>query len=203
MIKGPVINMDNRFNEVFPSFDPHNREFSLGSWLINTFLSRFSFYFFNKYSDDNLKAHLCQLNDLLIISSSDPSYALVVMDTRIKNNMANSITHIHVYNKPVIKTLHYAVNVTTTEAELFAIKYGINQATNISGISRIVIIMDLLHAAQRIFDSSLHPFQIHSASISNELRNFFLQNQNNSIEFWECPSRCNWLLHKAVNRETK
>ena len=117
--------------------------------------------------------------------------------------MVTSITYIHVYNKPVIKTLHHAVNVMTTEAELFTIRYGINQTTSISGISKIVVITDSPHAAQRIFDSLLHLFQIHSMSISNKLRNFFSQNHNNSIEFWKCPSYCNWLLHKAVDKETK
>ena len=48
--------------------------------------------------------------------------------------------------------------------------------------------MDLLHAAKQIFDSSVHPYQIHLAIISRELREFFIKNQQNSIEFWECPS---------------
>jgi len=139
----------------------------------------------------------------MIVSSSDPSYALVVTNASIKNNIATSIAHIHIHNKPVIKTLYYTVNITTTEAELFTIRCGINQATSIPGISKIVVITDLLHAAQRIFDSSLHPFQIHSASILNELKRFFLQNLNNSIKFWECPSHCNWSLYKAVDKESK
>jgi len=33
--------MDNRFNEVFPSFDPYNSEFSLGSRIIDIFPSCF------------------------------------------------------------------------------------------------------------------------------------------------------------------
>ena len=40
-------------------------------------------------------------------------------------------------------------------------------------------------------------------SISNELRRFSLQNLNNSMKFWECPSHCNWSLHKAINKESK
>ena len=39
--------------------------------------------------------------------------------------------------------------------------------------------------------------------ILTELQKFFLQHQNNSIEFWEYPSHLNWFLHKAVNKETK
>ena len=158
MIKDLIVDMDNRFNEVFSSFDPLNKEFAPGSWIINIFSSCFLFYSFNKYSNKNFKTHSHQLNNISIISSLDPSYACVVTDTSIKNNIATFITHIHVHNKPVIKTIYYTVNVTSIEAGLFTIRCGINQATNISGISKIVIIMDLLHAAWRIFDSLLHSF---------------------------------------------
>ena len=48
-----------------------------------------------------------------------------------------------------------------------------------------------------------HPFQIHIAAILRELHFFFSHSQDNSIKFWECPSRCNWSLHKVVNKETK
>ena len=46
-------------------------------------------------------------------------------------------------------------------------------------------------------------FQIHAASISHELRNFFDNSCNNIIEFLECSSHCEWTLHRAINRETK
>ena len=110
------------------------------------------------------------------------------MDASIKNNMAISIAHIHVHNKPIVKMLHYAVNVTSTEAEIFAIRCGINQAINIPGISKIIVVTNSIHVMKRIFDLSLHPFQMHSAFISKELRKFFLLSINNSIKFWECPS---------------
>ena len=121
----------------------------------------------------------------------------------VSKTMTASISHIHVHDKPLIKTIHHVVNVTTTEAKLFAIRCGISQATNIKDISKIIVITDLLHTAQKNFDYLSHPFQIHSVSILNELRKFFLQNWNNSIKFWECPNRCNWSLHKSVDRETK
>jgi len=96
------------------------------------------------------------------------------------------------------------VNVTTTEAELFTIKCSINQATALPGISNIAVLIDSIHTARRIFDYySLHPFQIHMAAISAELRIFFSKNHDNSIEFWECLSCCKWPFHKVVNEETK
>ena len=95
------------------------------------------------------------------------------------------------------------VNITSTEAELFAIRCGINKAINIPRIFKIIVITDSIYAVKRIFDSFFHSFQIHSVFISNELRKFFLLSTNNSIEFWECPSHCNWSLYQMVNKETK
>jgi len=43
-IRGIFINMDNRFNKVFPAFDPFNKEFALSSKIINSFANYFSFH---------------------------------------------------------------------------------------------------------------------------------------------------------------
>jgi len=169
MIKGPVVDMDNRFNEVFSSFDPLNLEFALGYKIIDSFSSCFLFYFFNKYSDESLISCLYQLDEITIVSSENPSHALVITDTSIKNNTATSITHIYIHNRSVVKTLYHAVNINSTKAELFAIRCGINQATNSIEISKIIVITNSIHAAKKIFDLSSHPFQNHSASILYEL----------------------------------
>ena len=195
--------MNNRFNEVFSSFDPLNKEFSPGSCIIDIFPNCFSFYPYNKHSDNSLKAHSQQLNNNAITSLLNQSYTLIVTDAGIKNNMATSIAYIHVCDKPIIKMIHHMVNITSTEAGLFAIRCGINQAVNIPEISKIVIITDFVHTVKRIFNSSLLSFQIHLASISKELRKFFLLSTNNSIAFWEYPSCYKWSLYKSVDRKTK
>jgi len=59
--------------------------------------------------------------------------------------------------------------------------------------------MDSIHTAKKIFDASLHPYQIHSSAISCELRDFFKQNSNNSIEFWDCPSVVATTRHSRTN----
>ena len=203
MIKGPIININNRFNEVFLFFDLQNSEFSPDIRIIDTFSSHFSFHSFNKQSNDSLLSHSHQLNNLVIVSSENPLYALAVTDTSIKNNMATSIAHIYICNRPIVKTLYHTVNVTSMEAELFAIRCGINQATNSQGISKIIIVTDLIHLAKIIFDSSFYPFQVHTAFILSDFRKLFTLNLNNEIKFWECPSQCDWSLHKVVNKETK
>ena len=171
MIKGPIVDIDNRFN----------KEFALGSRLIDIFHSCFSFHYSNKQSNESIKLHICHLNNIAIKSSSDLSYALVISNTSIKNNVVTSITHIYVHDKSIIKTIHHMVNITSTEAELFAIRYGINQAIIISGISKIIVITDSIHTTRRIFDSSSH--LLYAAAISTELRKFFTKNYHNSIEF--------------------
>jgi len=97
--------------------------------------------------------------------------------------MATSIAYVYIYNKPVIKTLYHAVNVNNTEAKLFATRCNINQATTSSGISKIVVITDSIHAAKKIFNPVSHPFQIHTSSILHKLQNFFVSYQENLIEF--------------------
>jgi len=54
----------------------------------------------------------------------------------IKNNITNSIAHIYIVNKPLIKTVYHVVNITSTEAELFAIRCGINQLLYFNNISK-------------------------------------------------------------------
>jgi len=81
----------------------------------------------------------------MIVSSKTLSYALIVTNISIRNNVATSIAHIYICNRPVFKTLHHTVNITSTEAELFAIRCGINQASNSQGILKIIIVTDLIY----------------------------------------------------------
>ena len=125
------------------------------------------------------------LDNITLTFSSDFSIALKIADASIKNQVATSISHIHIYNKQVIKMIHHAINVTTTEAKLFAIRCGINQTTNLQGIRKIVVITD---SARKIFNYSLYSFQVHMTSISNKLRRFFDTNNSNTIEFCKYSS---------------
>ena len=180
--------MDNRFNEVFPSFDPLNIEFFPCSCLSNVYPSRFSFHSFIKHSNNNLEDCFNQLNNITIMFLLNHLHTHIISDADIMNNIVTSIAHIHIYNRPIIKMIHHAVNITSTEAKLFITRCGINQAVNLPEISKIIIIIDSIHTAKKIFNLAIHPFQIHSATISKKLRKFFLTNSDNSIAFWECPS---------------
>ena len=55
MIKGSVVDMDDRFNKVFPAFDLLNKEFSPGFRIIDSFSNCFLFHLFKKSSDKTFK----------------------------------------------------------------------------------------------------------------------------------------------------
>ena len=76
------------------------------------------------------------------------------------------------YNS-IKKTIHYAVNITSTETELFAIRYRINQTVQIPEASHIVVITDTIHSVRCIFDSTTHCYQIQLIAIALHLRIFF------------------------------
>jgi len=71
--------------------------------------------------------------------------------------------------------IHHTVNVMPMEAELFAIRCGINQTTSISNINTIIIITDLLHTTKRIFDLLIYPYQSQSSFILRKLGKFFIK----------------------------
>jgi len=159
-IKSSIVNVNSHLNGIFLCFDPFNTEFHLENRLIDFFPSHFSFYKADCSSKESKSHHFSSLNSIMLTILSDLSTVVVVSDTNIKNNIATLITHIHLFNSLLKKTLHYVINITTTEAKLFAIRYGINQAIQIPGISCIIIITNTLHVAQRIFNSTIHLYQI-------------------------------------------
>ena len=134
--------------------------------------------------------------------SFSPSMALVITDTSIKNDIAISISHVHSANQPIIKTVHHAAFVTSTKAELFAIRCGINQACIKENMLKIIIVTDSIYAI-KIFNSKSHPYQSHIIAILSELHRFFNTKQDNSIEFWECPSHLKWRFHHDINKDSK
>ena len=100
----------------------------------------------NRRNEENIKAYIHKLDEITFQALLDPKTAIVVLDASIKNQVTTSIAHIHIHDSPVIKTIHHAINVTSTEPKLFAIRCGINQATQLSNINQIIIILQLINS---------------------------------------------------------
>ena len=95
---------------------------------------------------------------------------------------------------PLSSKLSTMLSITSTKAELFAIRYELNQAIQLSNIEYIIVIADSIHAAKKIFNLLIHPYQVQTLVISKEIREFFERSHHNSIDFWNCPSQDRWSL---------
>ena len=200
LTKGHLINSYNKSHGIFPSFSPLSIEFSPGHHIIDNFSDHF---LVNRKEKTKNNTHTQELDEMVLQVSSLPHTALMVTDASIKNDCATSISHIHLVNSPLTKTVHHASFVTSTEAELFTIRCSINQACSKDYILKIIIITDSIHTAKKIFDSNSHLYHLHSIVILRELQEFFNSNLDNSIEFWECPSHLKWRFHCDVNKDSK
>ena len=158
LTKGYLIDTCNKTYGIFPSFSSLNPKFSPGHCIIDNFSDCFSFNLVNKKEKEISKIRAQELDNMVFRNFSRPHTALVIIDASIKNDIATSILHIHLANHPLTKTVHHVSFVTSTEVELFAIRYSINQACSINNVSKIIIITDSIYVAKKIFDSESHPF---------------------------------------------
>ena len=126
LTKGHLIDSKFKSYGIFPSFSPLDPVFAPGHCIIDNFSNRFSFNLANKKEKEKNNHRTQELDEMVIRNSSDPNTALVITNASIKNDIAMSISHIHSANCPLIKTVHHASFVMSSEAELFAIRYGIN-----------------------------------------------------------------------------
>ena len=125
-VKDPIVDTNNRLNGIFNPFNSFSSKFSLRNRIIDIFSSHFSFYIFDRKCAKVKKMHLHKLNELILYTSVDLKTAIVVSNVNIKNQVAISIAYIYIHDISVIKTIHYAINITSTEAKLFIIRCGLN-----------------------------------------------------------------------------
>ena len=76
------------------------------------------------------------------------------------------IAHIHSRLNTVAKTIYHAINITSTEVELFAIRCGINQVVQVTNASHTIVITNAIHLVRCIFDSLSHPYQLQPITIA-------------------------------------
>jgi len=201
-IKSSIIDANNHLNRILSSFDSLNSEFHPSYRLIDIFSSHISFHNADHSSNKSKAAHCKKLNKIILESSSDQKSVIIITDASIKNNVTASIAHIHFFNNPLKKMLHHVVDITPTEAELFTIRCGINQAVQTQDVSCIIVITNTIHVSKKIIDPFMHPHQQQTIAVSKELHAFFNNHSDNTIEFWNCP-KDEWHLHAVVYKEMK
>jgi len=120
------MNTNNYLNKIFPVFDSLNRELSSSFYLVDTFPDHFSFYLANQ-KDINAKiAYQNKLKNIYKISSNNQDIILIISNVSIKNNIAILFLHIWRRHEIIAKNIHYPMDVSSTKAKLFVIRYGIS-----------------------------------------------------------------------------
>jgi len=123
--------MNNQLNEVFSTFNSLNSILHLGCRLIDIFFGYIVFHNADCSSNENKISYCKKLDKIILEFLSDPRTVVIISNMSIKNNVAFSISHIHSFNNLLKKTLYYAINIISTEAELFAIRCSISQTVQI------------------------------------------------------------------------
>jgi len=83
----------------------------------------------------------------------------------------------------------HATNITSTKAKIMSMRLRLKQALTTVGVKKITIITDTIHGAQKLFDTSLHPYQTLVTPTMEKIYNFFSQSPDNIIAIWHCPSK--------------
>jgi len=188
--------MDNRFNGIFLSFTSLHPKLSSSHRIIDNFSD---YLVFNVHSKQkNNKACAYQLDNIVIETSSSSSTTIIVTNASIKNDVSTLILYRHIHNNLIAKTVHHMVHVTSTEAELFTIRYSINQASNHNDTSKIIIVTGFIHVARKIFDLFLYSFQVHSVAILTECCGNHLS-QRQMIT--QAVNLLSWILSRNFTRE--
>jgi len=147
-LKNHVVNSNDCLNSLFSSFNSLHKEISSSFHLVDNFSDCFSFHTVNCRDKDVAKAYLQNLNRTIEDFCIDPETIIIIFDASIKNNVITSISHVCSHQNILAKTIHYAINITSTEVELFTIRCGINQAIHIQNVHHIFVITDAIHSAR-------------------------------------------------------
>jgi len=79
--------------------------------------------------------HLNKLENVYQCFSNILETVFIISDISVKNNITTSIFYIQRKYNIIRKIIYHVINILSTEAELFAIKYGINQATQLQDVT--------------------------------------------------------------------
>ena len=106
--------------------------------------------------------------------------------------MATSISHIWRKQEIIAKSIHHVINITSIKAKLFAMRCGINCATQLQDIAHNIVITDAIPATKQIFDTSIHPHQITLESFL--IKTLIIQFQNEIVLAVSSSLHTYWLI---------
>jgi len=203
-LKSPIIDIDHHLIQTFPAFTTKPvRIFTPGLCLVDRFPSQFPFFFASDKSDKSKTHHLNTLKNTFSSSLSSPSHTCIIADGGVKNGTITAISHIWHANTRIKRLQMHAMNASSTEAEIMAMRIGLEFALSIEDIKHITLITDSIHAAKKIFDTTIHPYQSLITPLATKIHEFFAKLADHIISIWHYPSNLKWKPHKDVDNDVK
>jgi hypothetical protein len=101
-------------------------------------------------------------------------------------------------NQPLVSGW-VAGRVLSLDAELFAIRSAVVQATMLNNCNHIIVFIDSLTSAQRAMDPSVHSGQALSLAICKAVNEWLAVSAVNHIEFIQAPSKLKWGIHHEAH----
>jgi len=112
-------------------FDSLNKEFTPGFHLVDIFSDYFSFTSVCYKDSKTLMAYQNRLDNVYENSLVNQDTVFIIVDTSIKKNITSLILYIYRSQEIITKYIHHTTNMTSTEVELFTIRYSINHAVQL------------------------------------------------------------------------
>ena len=147
-IKSSIVDFNSWLNKVFPAFNKPHKELSSSFRLVDNFPNYYSFHTVNWKNTKVKNAYIYLLNKIYDDFISDLNTVLVISDASVKNQVTTSILHIHQGWNIIAKTIYHTISITFTEIELFSIRYGVNQAVQVSNAKNIIIITNTIYTTK-------------------------------------------------------
>ena len=158
-VKSPIVDINHHLNQVLLAFNSLNKKLFPSFWLVDTFPDHF---FFNIVKCNDAKVRTTYLNQLKNIyqnSSNSPDTMFIISNASVKNNIITFISYVQRECNIITKTVYHTMNISTTKAKLFTIRYDVSQVSKMQNITWIIIVTNTIPAAKRIFDTSYHSYQ--------------------------------------------
>lgn len=203
-LRSPAVDIDQRLNQVYPAFhSPTDDSFIPGLRIVDRFSSQISFFASTNTNTEQKKKHLNDLKNTFSSSQISSSSICIIADGGVKKDTTSAIAHIWNLNKVVKRVALHATKVTSNEAEIMAIRLGLNYAFSCEHTKHITVITDSIHGARKIIDMTNHSYSLITAPISKDTHKFLSKSPEHSISFWHCPSNSNWKPHSDVDKDIK
>jgi hypothetical protein len=167
-----ITQMSEKLEGLTDVFSPCAKENTPGDCLMDKYLSRIQFDGFDPKEEGAYAKHWSHLDAVFAEAKNSPGTVCCGTDCSVPMHTMHQASAAYVIkqsgNQPLISGW-VAGSILPLDAELFAIRSAVVQATMLNNCDHIIVFMDSLTSARRAVDPSVHSGQAHSLAVCRAL----------------------------------